>query len=128
MQIETNAEAFACLAVMMAGADGIGTTEESHFLFDTLAELPVFEGLDQAEFTMVLSEANRRVYGFAKPDDGRITEEGVSDILGRVRDALSPELRAEAVQMALDLARSDEMSPEEEALMERVRNELLPQA
>jgi tellurite resistance protein len=128
MKMETNAEAFACLAVMMAGADGHGSMEESEFIFDTMAEMPVFEGLDQAGLLMVLSEANRRVYSFAKADDGRVSDEGISTILTQVRDKLTPALRAEAVQMALDLARADDLSPEEEMLMARMRSALLPQA
>jgi len=126
--MQTKAEAFACVAVMMAAADGVGTLEEGHYIFDTLANLPVFENLDPAGFRTLLGEANRRVSTFADPEGGGITEEGVASLLGEIRQALSPDLCAQAVQMALDLARSDEVSREEEALMDRIREELLPQA
>ena len=128
METQTEAEAFACVAVMMAAADGIGTLEEGHYIFDTLANLPVFENLDAAGFRTVLSDANRRVSSFAHVDGGSITEEGIASLLGQIREALSPDLRTQVVQMAFDLARSDDVSREEEELMKRIRLELQPRA
>jgi hypothetical protein len=128
MQTQTEAEAFACLAVMMAAADGVGTLDEGHYLFETMVRLPVFEGLDAASFMTLLSEATRHVVSFARPDDGAITEEGISSLLREVRDSLSPELRRQALLMARDLARADDVSREEEALLERIREEFLPPA
>jgi hypothetical protein len=127
MQTQTEAEAFACLAVMMAAADGVGTLDEGHYLFDTMARLPVFDGLDATGFMALLAEANRHVVSFARVEDGNITEEGISSLLSQVRETLSPELRQQAAQMALDLARADEVSQEEEALLDRIREELLLQ-
>jgi len=124
--MHTEAEAFACVAVMMAAADGVGTLEESHYLFDTMADIPVFRDLDAEGFLMVLAEANRRVFSSPRTEDGRLTEDGVAAVLHQVRDALSPSLRAEAVRVALELAGADEVSAEEAALMERLRRELLP--
>jgi hypothetical protein len=125
MQMQTEAEAFACLAVLMAAADGVGTLDEGHYLFDTMARLPVFEGLDGTGFTAVLSEANRRVFSADRVDDGRVTDDGISSLLTQVRETLSPELRRQAAQMALELSRADEVSREEEVLMDRIRQELL---
>ncbi len=128
MSMESEAEAFACVAVMVAGADGIGTAEEGHYLFDTMARHPLFRDLDQASFTDVLSKASRHVYAFGRAADGRLSDEGVSSILNQVRAILSAELCQQALQMAFDLARSDEMAAEEESLMERLRQALLPTA
>lgn len=125
MRKKTEAEAFACLAVMVAAADGVGTVHEGHFLFDRMARLPVFEGLDAVGFTTLLSEASRHVVSFARPDDGALSDEGISILLREVRGSLSPELRQQALLMARDLARADDVSREEEALLERIRQELL---
>ncbi len=128
MNMESEAEAFACVAVMVAGADGIGTAEEGHYLFDTMSKHPVFRDLEPAAFTDVLSRASRHVYAFGRAADGRLSDEGVSTILDQVRTILSADLCEQAVQMAFDLARADEMAEEEESLMQRLRRALLTEA
>jgi len=45
VRIESAAEACAALAVIIVAADELGTDEERDFLFQTVAALPIFEGL-----------------------------------------------------------------------------------
>jgi hypothetical protein len=124
MRIETPADACAALAVLIAGADEIGTMEEGRFLHDTVAALPMFSALDRVQFAKLMADAAEAVSSSFPMDGHRLSEEGVSDLLARICDALPPELRVETFRAAVGLARSDGMSNEEALLLERVREGL----
>lgn len=124
MKIENATDAFAALAVLIVGADGVGTTEERQFLYGALAALPMFRDLDASQFAVLLSDTTDRVCSSLPTEDGWVTEEGVLSVLRQIRQTLSPELRERALQMATDLAGSDEISVEEDALLQHVRREL----
>ena len=127
MSMKTEADAFACLAVLVAGIDGLGTMEEREFLFGTLAGLPPFKSLDRSQFSTLLSDASGWVYDARRGTDGGLTDEGVSDLLDQICERVSPERHAQAFQMAMDLARADDLAGEEQRLVDRLRTRLLPQ-
>ena len=122
--VETPADACAALAVLIVGADEIGTTEESEFLFGTMAALPIFAGLDQTQFAKLMVDATDWVWSSFPTEGSRVTEEGVSDLLRLICGALPPETRVDVFRAAVGLAQSDEMSSEEELLLERLRDGL----
>ena len=121
MNIETPADAFAALAVLVLGADRVGTFEERRFLFERLADHEVFEGLDRDAFGTFMAETTDRVCAAFPTDGMRVTDEGVSEAVALIADVLNPELRSEAFRMAVDLARSDGMVLSEETVLERVQ-------
>jgi tellurite resistance protein len=120
MRIETPAEACAALAVLIVGADEVGTSEEGQFLFETVASLPIFEGLNRAQFTRLMADATEGVWSSVPIEGSRLSEDGVSEVLGRICEALPAELRTEAFEGAVGLARADGISDEEALLLERL--------
>lgn len=120
MRIETPAEACAALAVLIVGADDVGTAEESRFLFETVAALPIFEGLDRPQFTKLMADATEGVWSSVPIDGTRLSDKGVSDLVRRICEALPSELRTEAFKGAVGLARADGISGEEALLLERL--------
>lgn len=124
MNIETPADAFAALAVLVLGADRVGTFEERRFLFERLAGHRVFQDLDREAFGTFITETTDRVCDAFPTDGMRVTEEGVSEAVELIADVLGPELRDEAFRMAVDLARIDGMVLSEETVLERVQEGL----
>jgi tellurite resistance protein len=124
MKIDNETDAFAALAALVVGADGVGTQQEREFLHGTMAGLPMFQALDANQFQKLLADTTQRVFSSLPTEDGRVTEEGISAVLRQIREMLSPELQARALEMAVGLAGSDEISAEEDALIERLRREL----
>ena len=111
MIIDDPATAFTAVAVLMVGADRVGTFEEHRYIVDTMSALGPFEGMDRDSFAQLLRDTTDEVCR-AYPTDGvRIADAGVSSLTAAVSDALTPELRVEALKMAADLARAEKSSP-----------------
>lgn len=122
--MQTPAEACAALAALIAGADGIGTLEESRFLSEDMASHPVFDGMDGSGVVSLVSEMTQWLWASFPSAGGRVTDDAVTDLLGLMRTALPEALRPGAYQAAVELAQCDGMSPEEERLLARVREGL----
>jgi tellurite resistance protein len=120
MKMETPADACAAIAVLVAGADGIGTTQESRFLFETVAALPVFGDLDRSGMSELLASAAEWVWSERDPEGG-VRAKDLGEITDHIARALAPDLRADALKAAVGLARADGMSPEERDLLDRLR-------
>jgi tellurite resistance protein len=120
MKLETPAEACAALAVLIAGADSVGTTEEGRYLYDRIAPMPVFGGIDRERFTKLMDEMTEWVWDSFPTDGGRMTDDGVAQLVDRIAAALPRDMRLDTLKAALGLARADGMAPEEEALLGRL--------
>ena len=124
MILATPADACAALAVLIAGADDISTSEERTFLFGKMADTPLLGHLDEAQVADLLATASEWVVSSFPRSGGRISDEGVSELIGLICGAIPPEMRTEAFQAAVGLAGSDGVSSEEEQLLERLCDEL----
>jgi hypothetical protein len=121
MTIDDPATAFTAVAVLMMGADRVGTFEEHRFILDTMSGLGPFAGMDRDHFEQLLRDTTDEVCR-AYPTDGvRIADAGVSSLTQAVAGALTPTLRVEALKMAADLARADGVDPAELRLLEQLR-------
>jgi tellurite resistance protein len=120
MKIESPAEACAALAAIIVAADELGTAEERAFLFDTIGALPIFEGLDRAQFTELMAATTERLYATFPTDGGRVSSDGVGRLVEMIRDALPADRRAEALEAAVGLARSDGVVSVEALLLQRL--------
>ena len=124
MIIETPAGAFAAVATLVVGADRMATEEERDFIFGRMMALNVFRDLDGGGLKQLLSDATEEVCTKFPCEDGKVTDDGVTECLHVVTRHLTPELRREAFRMAIDLARTDGMVVEEEALLKQLRDGL----
>jgi hypothetical protein len=102
----------------------MATEEERHFIFGRMAALPVFNDLDNTAFTKLLADATEEVCTSFPCADGRVTDEGVVQVLSVVNGSLTPELKQEAFRMAVDLARTDGVVPAEQTLIDQLREGL----
>lgn len=124
MKIETPADAFATLAVLVLGADQVGTFEERRFLFERLSAHRVFGHLDHDGFATLVKDMTDMVCDTFPTEDGRTTDAGVSEAVGMIARTLTPDLRTDAFRMAVGLARIDGIVRPEEAVLEIVRDGL----
>lgn len=124
--IETPAEAYAALAVLMAGADGLATMEEGRFLKERARALPVFADLDSTGFSDLLAYVTGEVWSSMAVRGAPFDEGALTDLIGRIRNALPEHLRGDALTMVSDLAWVDGYNFPEHALLERLRAELEP--
>ena len=120
MKIESAAEACAALAVMIVAADELGTDQERQFLFETVAALPIFADLDGSEFMALIADTTERLYATLPIDGGRLSSDGVGQLVGAIRDALPMERRVEALEAAVGLAQSDGIVSGEALLLQRL--------
>jgi tellurite resistance protein len=120
MKLDTPARACAAMAVLIAGADEVGTMEESRFLFETVAAQPVFVDLDRAGFKKLMEETTEWIWSSFPTEGGHVAEEGVTQIVGLISRALPVEHREDALKAAVGLARADGITSEEESLLARL--------
>jgi tellurite resistance protein len=120
MKIETAAEACAALAVMIVAADELGTDEERQFLFQSVKALPIFADLDGSEFMALIADTTEALYASLPTDGGRLSSDGVGQLVGMIRDALPAEQRVQALEAAVGLARSDGIVSGEALLLQRL--------
>ncbi|MGE0159908.1 MAG: TerB family tellurite resistance protein [Gemmatimonadales bacterium] len=120
MKIDSPAEACAALAAIIVAADELGTTEERKFLFETVRALPIFQGLDHGQFKKLMSDTTEELYASFPMDGARVSSDGVGRLVDMIRDALPAERRAEALEAAVGLARSDGVTSVEALLLQRL--------
>jgi len=118
-RIRTPADACAALAVLVIGADDVGTMAEGRFLFDTIAHLPVFEGMDTRGFGGLMAETAEWIWSsYAK--DGHISDVDLTELLDMICLALPREVRAVTLRAVVGLAKTDGMVEPEEMLLRRL--------
>jgi tellurite resistance protein len=120
MKIETPAEACATLAAMIVAADDVGTLEERDFLFEKVAALPIFAGLDQAQFTKLMADTTAALHASFPTEGKRMSSEAVGRVVEMIRGALPPERRVQVLEAAVGLAQSDGVVSLEALLLQRV--------
>jgi hypothetical protein len=120
MKIETAAEACAALAVMIVAADELGSEEERQFLFETVAALPMFADLDGSQFMALIADTTEVLYATLPTDGGRLSSDGVGQLVEAIRAALPVEQRVAALEAAVGLAQSDGIVSGEALLLQRL--------
>jgi tellurite resistance protein len=120
MRIETPAEACAALAAIIVAADELGTSEERTFLFETVRALPIFQGLAEGQFRKLMADTTEGLYTSFPMDGSRMSSDGVGRLVDMIRDALPTDRRAEALEAAVGLARSDGVVSVEALLLQRL--------
>jgi len=120
MKIDTAAEACAALAVMIVAADELGTIEERDFLFEKVATLPIFGGLDRAQFTKLMADTTAGLYASLATGGDRLSSEAVGRVVQMICDALPLDRRVEALEAAVGLAQSDGIVSLEALLLQRL--------
>ena len=124
IELRRPAEAFAAVAWVVCAADKLGSTEEQRLLYEQVQNLDIFKGFGPLEFQYLLGATFNRVFRTLPNGELSIREQGVEGLIQAVNETLSPELRVEALEMAIGLARADGLCDEENALLEQLQHGL----
>jgi hypothetical protein len=120
MRVDSPAEACAALAAIIVAADDLGTTEERKFLFETVEAMPMFDGLDHAQFMQLMADTTAALYSSFPMKGGHMAPEGVGLLVDMIRDALPAGRRVEALEAAVGLAKADGVESVEALLLQRL--------
>ena len=117
-------EAFAAVAWVVSTADKFGSMEERDFLYEQVQGLEVFEHYGLIEFQNLLGASFNRVFQTLPHDDYSVTKQGVESLSRAINEVLNPELRVEALKMAVGLANADNLCDEEKTMLEQLQHGL----
>ncbi len=117
-------EAFAAVAWVVSTADKFGSREERDHLYEQVQGLKVFENYGLVEFQNLFGATFNRVFQTLPHDDYSVTKQGVEILIQSVNGVLNPELRVEALKMAVGLANADNLCDEEKTMLEQLQHGL----
>jgi len=117
---ESPAEAYAAIALLVVGADGVGSSEERAFLFGEFGTARVFEGQDAEDFATLLGKLAGRMYDEAADHGTPGSVESVSEVCAGAREVLDEGECQELFSLAVDVAYSDGMHVRERAILHEI--------
>ena len=117
-------EAFAAVFWVVCTADKLGSMEERDFLYEQVQGLKVFENYGLVEFQNLFGATFNRVFQTLPHDDYSVTKQGVEILIQAFNGVLNPELRVEALKMAVGLANADNLCDEEKTMLEQLQHGL----
>ncbi len=118
------AEAFAAVAAVVIGADGVGTMEEQRALFGRVKDLAVFKDRSEEDFRALVGNVTDRVFGELAQESSELRPEAIEQLATASKAVLSAEQQKAAYQMAVELAEADGQSAEESALLGQLKKSL----
>lgn len=121
LQINSSIEALMTLALAITSADGNYTPAEFHTQNEKLAQLPLFQQHDDEALTTHWLDATKAY--FDTYGDG-LDEAGIVAVVTAVKNALTPDLYAQALDVATAVANADGSDGAEEHLLAHLRTEL----
>ncbi len=121
--VGSEAEAYAAVALLAVGADGVGTMEEGRFLFDELGQMGVFADHDHESFGQMLGALTGRMFAGSQGTGG-MTAETVGEICAGVRSVLDAQGRSDAFNAAVRVACCDGLENVERAVLGQIAEAL----
>jgi hypothetical protein len=112
------AEAYAAVAAVAVGTDGVGSLQERDALFGPIQALEVFAGTD---FMALLGEVTDRVYSQLPMEGATFSAGAVDEVVAASKAVLSVEQQEDVCKMAAKLCVSDGQGVGEIALISQLR-------
>lgn len=126
IQFANAAEALAGVTAIVVAADNQGSLKERQFLFDHVAPLEPFAGIDPAGFNALLGTITGRIYDQLPTDPStmQFTPAAMDELFLAVKQQLTPAQCVDAVRIAEALVSSDQATPGENALVAQMKTVL----
>lgn len=115
--LDSPAEAYAAVSLVVVGADGLGTMEERRFLFDELGSLDVFVGHDAESFGALLGALMGRMFTDLSDDGISLNADATDQLCAGARDVLDTRQRGELFSAAVNLACADGLADAERTVL-----------
>ena len=111
ISISNDTEAIAAVAVVVTGADGIGSIQEQSTLFGRLASMDAFAEIDEAGIaTLVGSVTGNLVDNLSTTETGAFSPESIDTVFAAAANVLDSTLRVATFNFAAELMMSDEQA------------------
>lgn len=120
LYLKNEEEAFAAIASLILSTDKVSTEEERHFLFEKVRGRDPFQEYTPERFTTLLSGLNDRMYPDLQQYQWLSSDEGVVHICTEIKRVVPNERLKTVYEMACELAESDGLHPDENALLSRL--------
>jgi len=119
-KLESPAEAYAAISLLIVGADGVGTMEERAFLFETLGGTDVFSDHDAESFGAMLGSMTGRLVADLSNGVSSPGREAVRELCASARSVLDAEQCLALFSSAVQLANSDGLANLESVALRQV--------
>ena len=123
-KLESPAEAYAAVSLLLTGADGAGSLVERQFLFDKLSAADVFSDHDAETMGALLGTLTGRMFSDLPNDGVALTAEAVQILCDCVKELLDEGQCRAAFSLAANLACCDGLEEIERELLVRVADRL----
>ena len=124
IKFEQPVQAIVAVAAVVIGADGVGSLEERNALFGKVKNLDALKGVSEGDFRKLLNDMTDRLFSELPTKDGALEPLAIDQLASAAKAVLTPEQRAAAYQMAVQLAAADGQGQKEKALLDQLRNGL----
>jgi len=123
-KLESPAEAYAAVSLLITGADGAGTLVERKFLFETLSAADVFSGPDPESMGELLGTLTGRMFSDLPNDGVALTSDAVQILCDSAKRLLDEDQCRAAFSLAANLACCDELEEIERNLLIQIADGL----
>ena len=118
--VESPAEAYAAVSLLVAGSDGVGTLEERQFLFDMLGKNTVFSDYNSERLGALFGTLIARMYDDLPIDGVSLTEEAADILCVSARAQLDLGQCGDLFALAVSVACCDAIEENERAMLARI--------
>jgi tellurite resistance protein len=118
--VESPAEAYAAVSLLVAGSDGVGTLEERQILFEKLGEATVFSGYDSERLDALFGTLNARMYDNLPNDGVGLTDDAIDILCASARAQLDLGQCSDLFALAANVACCDAIEENERAMLARI--------
>ncbi len=118
--VESPAEAYAAVSLLVAGSDGVGTLEERQFLFDMLGETTVFSDYDSERLGALFGTLIARMYDHLPVEGVGLTEEAADILCASAKAQLDLGQCEDLFALAARVACCDAIEENERAMLTRI--------
>jgi len=119
-KVESPAEAYAAVSLLVVGADGVGTLEERQSLFEQLGKAAVFSDYDSERLGALLGTLTARMYDDLPNDGISLTGDAIDILCTGCRAQLDLGQCGDLFALAADIACSDEIEERERVMLTRI--------
>ena len=115
-------EAIAAVALVMIGADGIGTLGERTTLFNRLRGMEAFSSLDEAAVGALVGSMTDRLWtNLEATDTGALASDSMNSVFSAAASILDADQRQQTYLFAATLADADVQGPAETRSLQDLR-------
>lgn len=121
IQFDRPAEAMAAITWVVCSADSIGSEQEYSYIHNQIRSMELFKDMNINEFSSLMGSIRTKLFCNLPNDGFCLAESGVKQVIDSANMVFDTKQKEAAIQMAIDLAKSDELVGSEKIIIEQIR-------